>query len=104
MVRASAGVEAAVPPSADSAVGAATLDWRELHGDKAGFLGLGEGVDALGARLRLLELACPGLFGDPHALSFWGFWGHGWFDGGFPYIISGLKSLVETGEALPLPS
>jgi len=37
---------------------------------------------------RLLELLCPGLFGDPHALSFWGFWGHGWFDGNFPYIIS----------------
>jgi hypothetical protein len=37
---------------------------------------------------RLLELACPGLFGDPHALSFWGFWGHGWFDGNFPYILT----------------
>jgi len=37
---------------------------------------------------RLLELACPGLFGDPHALSFWGFWGHGWFDGSFPYILT----------------
>lgn len=40
------------------------------------------------APFRLLELFCPGLFGDPHALSFWGFWGHGWFDGGFPYVIS----------------
>ena len=45
---------AAVPPSAESAVGAATLNWKDFHGDKAGFLGLGEGVDALGARLRLL--------------------------------------------------
>ena len=26
------------------------------------------------------------------------------FTGGFPYIISGLKSLVETGESLPSPS
>lgn len=25
------------------------------------------------------------------------------FTGGFPYIISGLKSLVETGEGLPAP-
>ncbi len=50
---------------------------------------------------RLLELACPGLFGDPHALSFWGFWGHGWFDGNFPYILtvyigSGLLLLALT--------
>jgi len=46
---------------------------------------------------RLLELVCPGLFGDPHALTFWGFWGHGWFDGSFPYIIS-----VYTGAGLLL--
>jgi len=26
------------------------------------------------------------------------------FTGGFPYIISGLKTFVETGESLPLPS
>lgn len=26
------------------------------------------------------------------------------FAGGFPYIISGLKSLVETGEGLPVPN
>lgn len=26
------------------------------------------------------------------------------FSGGFPYIVSGLKSLLETGEALPSPS
>ena len=26
------------------------------------------------------------------------------FSGGFPYIISGLKSLVETGEGLPAPN
>lgn len=38
--------------------------------------------------LRLWELACPGLFGDPHTLSFWGFWGHGWFDGSFPYVLT----------------
>ena len=47
----------AVPASAESDVGAAALKWRDEHGAKAGFLGLGEGVDALGARLRLLELA-----------------------------------------------
>jgi len=38
--------------------------------------------------LRLLELVSPGLFGDPHTLSFWGFWGHGWFDGNFPYMLT----------------
>ena len=26
------------------------------------------------------------------------------FAGGFPYIVSGLKSLVETGEGLPAPN
>ncbi len=46
---------------------------------------------------RLWELVCPGLFGDPHSLSFWGFWGHGWFDGSFPYIIS-----IYTGAGMLL--
>ena len=26
------------------------------------------------------------------------------FSQGFPYIVAGLKSLLETGEALPSPS
>lgn len=46
---------------------------------------------------RLLELVCPGLFGDPHSLSFWGFWGHHWFDGSFPYILT-----IYTGSGLLL--
>ncbi len=45
------------PAQASSAIGKVALQWQERHGGKSGFLGLGDGVDALGARLRLLELA-----------------------------------------------
>ncbi len=47
----------AVPPDSTTAMGEAAHNWQEEHGDKAGLLGLSSGVDALGARLRMLELA-----------------------------------------------
>jgi putative cardiolipin synthase len=47
----------AVAPSTETRLGEATLAWREEHGDLSGFLGLSDGIDALGARLRLIELA-----------------------------------------------
>jgi putative cardiolipin synthase len=31
--------------------------WRERHGELSGFIGLGDGIDALGSRLRMIELA-----------------------------------------------
>ena len=32
-------------------------DWADVHGDKSGFFPLTQGMDALGARLRMLEKA-----------------------------------------------
>jgi putative cardiolipin synthase len=46
-----------LPADKTTAVGEVALQWQERHGGKSGFLGLPDGVDALGARLRLLELA-----------------------------------------------
>ncbi len=47
----------AVPPSPDTRLGETAIAWRANHGELSGFLGLGDGIDALGARLRLMELA-----------------------------------------------
>jgi cardiolipin synthase C len=47
----------AIPAQAGSRAGDAALKWRQDHGELGGFLGLSSGVDALGARLRMLELA-----------------------------------------------
>jgi cardiolipin synthase C len=47
----------ASPPQADTQMGEVVAGWKQLHGDKAGLLGLPDGVDALGARLRMIELA-----------------------------------------------
>ncbi|TDG15404.1 phospholipase D family protein [Seongchinamella unica] len=47
----------AIPAVPDSEIGAVALAWQREHGEQSGFLGLSDGVDALGARLRLLELA-----------------------------------------------
>lgn len=47
----------AEPPDPGTEMGEATLDWQAEHGEKAGLVGLSSGVDALGARLRMLELA-----------------------------------------------
>jgi putative cardiolipin synthase len=35
----------------------AALDWEAEHGDLSGFIGLPHGIDALGARLRMMEVA-----------------------------------------------
>lgn len=47
----------ALPPNPDTQMGEAVAEWKKKHGDKAALLGLGSGVDALGARLRMCELA-----------------------------------------------
>jgi putative cardiolipin synthase len=38
-------------------MGAVVADWRSHHGEQAGLVGLSSGLDALGARLRMLEQA-----------------------------------------------
>jgi cardiolipin synthase C len=47
----------ALPLAADSELGAFALEWQQEYGDKDGFIGLPHGGDALGLRLRMLELA-----------------------------------------------
>lgn len=47
----------AIPSSPETAIGDFAADWGVKHGDKAGLVGLSSGIDALGARLRMLELA-----------------------------------------------
>ncbi|AQA17733.1 hypothetical protein BST95_05260 [Halioglobus japonicus] len=46
-----------VPGSDATVLGTAGERWKATHGDKGGFVGMASGVDALGARLRLFELA-----------------------------------------------
>lgn len=41
----------------DTYYGDKAADWSDEHGDKSGFFPIGQGMDALGARLRLLEKA-----------------------------------------------
>ena len=41
----------------DTHFGRLAAGWADTHGDKSGFFPLGQGMDALGARLRLLEKA-----------------------------------------------
>jgi putative cardiolipin synthase len=47
----------ALPPDPETAMGAVVADWRSHHGEQAGLVGLSSGLDALGARLRMLEQA-----------------------------------------------
>ncbi len=47
----------AIAPRGDTDIGQYAARWEAEHGDKAGLVGLADGVDALGARLRLMELA-----------------------------------------------
>ena len=41
----------------DTHFGRLIASWADVHGDKSGFFPLGQGMDALGARLRMLEKA-----------------------------------------------
>jgi cardiolipin synthase C len=43
-----------LPIDPNTPAGAASMDWRELHGDKSGFIGLSNGTEALGARLKMM--------------------------------------------------
>jgi putative cardiolipin synthase len=47
----------ALPPSADTRMGEVDAAWEQEHGELSGVIGLSDGIDALGARLRMMELA-----------------------------------------------
>ena len=47
----------ALPASSETPLGAADQKWQLQHADESGFIGLSNGIDALGVRLRLMELA-----------------------------------------------
>ncbi len=47
----------ALPPTHDTLMGNQASQWTEKHPGLSGFVGLSEGVDALGARLKMTELA-----------------------------------------------
>ncbi len=47
----------AMPLSANTVLGGFALEWKLEHGEKAGFVGLPLGADALGLRLHMLEQA-----------------------------------------------
>jgi putative cardiolipin synthase len=47
----------ALPPDAATPLGQTALQWRQDHGELSGFIGLPNGIEALGARLRLMEQA-----------------------------------------------
>lgn len=47
----------ALVPSGNTRLGEIDRSWEKEHGELSGFIGLEEGIDALGARLRLMELA-----------------------------------------------
>ncbi len=47
----------AIPPLETTALGQELIEWRQVHGEKSGFVPLEYGIDALGARLALMEAA-----------------------------------------------
>ena len=47
----------AAPASAETSLGAEALEWRKEHGENSGFIGLSYGMEALGARLKMMEMA-----------------------------------------------
>lgn len=47
----------ALPPSTETALGRVDAAWKQAHGDLSGFIGLPEGIDALGVRLQMMERA-----------------------------------------------
>jgi putative cardiolipin synthase len=46
-----------IPAASDTRFGASYTDWGREHGDLSGFIPLYDGIDALGARLRMMEAA-----------------------------------------------
>jgi len=46
-----------IPASAGTVLGAEALQWQREHGKESGFIGLRNGIEALGARLRMMEAA-----------------------------------------------
>jgi putative cardiolipin synthase len=44
-------------PANDTQLATVAREWRDEHGDKSGIIGLRYGIEALGARLRLMEVA-----------------------------------------------
>jgi putative cardiolipin synthase len=47
----------ASPPGNDTPMGEDALRWQGEHGENSGFLALAQGVEGLGARLKMIELA-----------------------------------------------
>jgi putative cardiolipin synthase len=47
----------ALPPSSETRMGELDADWEAEHGRLSGVIGLPDGIDALGARLRMMEVA-----------------------------------------------
>jgi len=47
----------ALPPSTDTRMGQVDAAWEQAHGELSGVIGLSDGMDALGARLKMIELA-----------------------------------------------
>ena len=47
----------ALPPDPNTLIGLAYHEWLQAHPDESGFVGLSSGIDALGARLRMMAAA-----------------------------------------------
>jgi putative cardiolipin synthase len=47
----------ALPPNGSTPLGQTAQQWQQEHGELSGFIGLPNGIDALGARLRMIEAA-----------------------------------------------
>ena len=47
----------ALPSDPNSPIGYSSVEWQEEHGELSGFIGLSDGIDALGARLRMMAIA-----------------------------------------------
>ena len=47
----------ALPSDPNSPIGHSSVEWQEEHGELSGFIGLSDGIDALGARLRMMAIA-----------------------------------------------
>jgi len=47
----------ALPSNSETPLGQTALEWQQEHGNMSGFIGLPNGIDALGVRLRMMEEA-----------------------------------------------